>query len=845
MVLRVRKGYGPKVPPQMVPGIYLNPRVSADAFGAGLAQGLQRFAAGLDARQAALSDFEAKKAYIEEATSLQADLSKRMTEAPLGAEGFTQQTLTDYQTRHDQLLNTMRERGLPEEQIRELDLRLSTLRQGVAGQALNFQERAYHFKVAKDVGDMGDNLSRMTLADPDLVADADRELRLAVDAIPGLDAETREKLYEENRQLISVSAGLGLAEQDPERVIGILSPQDENTVGFIQKMKGSVSAVESGHTGEPYKALGPRIQRKNGTDRAYGKYQVMGANIGPWTEQAIGQAVDAQTFLNSPEIQEAVFADQMQRLYEKYGNVRDAASVWFTGTTYEKAVAQGRSDGNLTVEEYVARVEAGPSTGLGVVSGDTGDPVLDRLSASERLRVLSAAQTNLNRRRAEQRAQLEVTESNAEAAFLTGQEYGGQLPTEAQYEDAYGPLEGQQRWAAFAAKARVGEFIKGMGTLSEEEIATRVEAIRPTDSKSPTFAVEQETYEAARDAGLAVLKQRADDSAAYVLRNYPDVQEAAQRAVESGSIADRQLVYAEMAEAYNQLGVHPADRKAFPEALLKDMQHRLQSASPEEKVTQLVNMKAELGDLFYEGLEQLEKSGMPTEAYVAGLVALSPEHAGIAANALRGLALLKENPSLAPVKSQVELNFRSIMGRAQINLPGQDGAAVMDLAIGLYVMDNGAVGTLDEGFEGDKFEKAVRQVLGGSGAEDTGIVDMTQGYAETFTILPPNVTQDEFEDWVATSTPEMWQELGGLPRDVTGVELTPEQIADEGVFVRVGAEHYEILMGSDGLPLQSADGERYIVELSTDLIKSRPSRGRVPPTQGTTATPDSLAIPVP
>ncbi len=820
MALKVRKGYGPHQPQQMVPGIYLNPRVDPDAFGAGLGRGLQKFAAGIEARQSQLSDFTTKKAYIEEATALQSDFATRMTEAPLGAEGFTQQTLTDYTARHNTILDNMRKQGLPEDQVQELDLRFSSLRQGVAGQSLNFQEESYYSKVGQDVDDMGANLSRMTLADPDLVEDADRELRVAVDAIPGLDAMAREKLYQDNVQLLNVSAGLGLAEKDPLRVMRLLNPQDEGVQGFIQKMKGNVAKVESGHTDDPYRALGPTIQRKFGPDKAHGKYQVMGANIPEWTKQAIGRSVDTQTFLNSPEIQEAVFEDQMARLYEKHGgSVRDAASVWFTGTTYDKAVAKGRHDGNLSVQEYVARVEGGPSTGLGTVGGDVGDPVLDRLSASERLRVLSAAQTSINRQQAEARAQLEVMEKNATAAFLVGEEYTGSPLSEQMFEDAYGPLQGQQRWSAFAGRARVGEFITGMGTLSEEQISQRVNSIRPPDPASPTFAEEQVTYLNARDAGLKVIKDRTEDSAGYVLRNYPAVQEATAKAVESKLPADRQLVYAEMQEAYDQLGIHPTDRKAFPEALLKDVQYRLQTASPEQKVEELVMMRAELGDLFYTGLEQLEKSGLPNEAYVAGLVGASPEHKLIAADALRGLQMMKENEALRPNEAQVTMQFSSTMGAAQRNLPGKTAQSIRELATGLYVVSGGAPDLSDT----DLFDQSVRQVLGGAGGENTGIYDFNSFGSDTNlkTILPPNVTADEFETWVESATTEVWMELGGLPRDIQDNEVTPAEIAREGTFVRVGAEDYRIVMQSDGLQLQRGGGEPYTVRLTSELIKSR------------------------
>ncbi|HEY8353847.1 MAG TPA: hypothetical protein VIK69_02380 [Methylophilaceae bacterium] len=76
-----------------------------------------------------------------------------------------------------------------------------------------------------------------------------------------------------------------------------------------------------------YDALGPVT--KTG-DRAYGKYQVMGANIPEWTRKYVGRAMSPQEFLASPEAQEAVFKGEFGRLAQKYGP-EGAARAWFAG----------------------------------------------------------------------------------------------------------------------------------------------------------------------------------------------------------------------------------------------------------------------------------------------------------------------------------------------------------------------------------------------------------------------------------------------------------------------------------------------------------------------------------
>ena len=63
----------------------------------------------------------------------------------------------------------------------------------------------------------------------------------------------------------------------------------------------------------------------------------MGANIPSWTEAALGRKLTPFEFLHSPEAQEAVFEHQMSKNLQKYGNLQDAASVWFSGRPLAEA----------------------------------------------------------------------------------------------------------------------------------------------------------------------------------------------------------------------------------------------------------------------------------------------------------------------------------------------------------------------------------------------------------------------------------------------------------------------------------------------------------------------------
>ena len=129
--------------------------------------------------------------------------------------------------------------------------------------------------------------------------------------------------------------------------------------------RDAISSVESGGK---YDAIGP----DTGGDRAYGRYQVMGANIPAWTKAALGREMTPQEFLADPKAQDATFDHRFGQYVQQYGNPQDAASVWFSGRPMAKA---GNASDVLgtTVPGYVAKFNAalGKPQGTQVASADT------------------------------------------------------------------------------------------------------------------------------------------------------------------------------------------------------------------------------------------------------------------------------------------------------------------------------------------------------------------------------------------------------------------------------------------------------------------------------------------
>lgn len=128
---------------------------------------------------------------------------------------------------------------------------------------------------------------------------------------------------------------------------------------------GAISGIESGGR---YDAVGPATRTG---DRAFGKYQVMGANVGPWTEKYLGQRMSPQEFLASPEAQDAVFNGEFGSYVQKYGP-EGAARAWFAG---EKGMnnPNARDVLGTSVADYAAKFNR--AAGATDMSGQSRQPM--------------------------------------------------------------------------------------------------------------------------------------------------------------------------------------------------------------------------------------------------------------------------------------------------------------------------------------------------------------------------------------------------------------------------------------------------------------------------------------
>ena len=176
-------------------------------------------------------------------------------------------------------------------------------------------------------------------------------------------------------------AQMGLAEErtaamkrdaeSKERMGGMLNgmlgfgvPPTQPTMG-PGTFNTAIAGIETGGHADPYRAIGP----ETGKGRAYGKYQVMDFNVGPWTQEVLGRQMTPQEFLANDQAQEAVFNAKFGQYVKQYGNPQDAASVWFSGKPLAGNTS-GPDVNGTTVAGYVNKFNRGLNPGSSQGAGE-------------------------------------------------------------------------------------------------------------------------------------------------------------------------------------------------------------------------------------------------------------------------------------------------------------------------------------------------------------------------------------------------------------------------------------------------------------------------------------------
>jgi hypothetical protein len=129
----------------------------------------------------------------------------------------------------------------------------------------------------------------------------------------------------------------------------------------------AIASIESGGN---YGVLGPATK---GGDRAYGKYQIMGTNIAPWSKEILGTSLTPQEFLGNPEAQDAIFQGKFNQYVNKYGP-EGAARAWFAGPGGMNNL-NAKDVNGMTVGQYAQRFTGAMAPPLGATDVPNAPPI--------------------------------------------------------------------------------------------------------------------------------------------------------------------------------------------------------------------------------------------------------------------------------------------------------------------------------------------------------------------------------------------------------------------------------------------------------------------------------------
>ncbi|MDE4602454.1 hypothetical protein LOF12_14020 [Sinorhizobium meliloti] len=105
-----------------------------------------------------------------------------------------------------------------------------------------------------------------------------------------------------------------------------INPASGGASGGSGSYRDAIASIESKGSGD-YKAVGPTHPKMG---RALGRYQIMEANVGPWSREVLGREVTPDEFMANPDLQDAIFDGKFNSYVQKFGP-EGAAQAWFAG----------------------------------------------------------------------------------------------------------------------------------------------------------------------------------------------------------------------------------------------------------------------------------------------------------------------------------------------------------------------------------------------------------------------------------------------------------------------------------------------------------------------------------
>ncbi|QIG68378.1 tail tape measure protein [Rhizobium phage RHph_Y3_56_1] len=291
---------------------------------------------------------DAQRAEIQKKVDLYKQYSETLSKAKLQQDLLNDMRFDSLSKQDQQVTTTLRQYGLPEDlNSQEADLIRRSIKTGELRDDLHSFASDFKNALLNNGGDIGkafaDAIQNAILNQISKIAD--RFIDQLINGIIGLVTG----------QGGGASGGLGGAISTA--VTGAVSgkapviPVSRSSLPDVSAYAKAIKSIESGGN---YGALGP-VTRTG--DRAYGAYQVMGANIPSWTKASLGRSMTASEFLTDRGAQDAVFSHRFGGYADRFG-ASGAAQAWFGGPGSVGKGGAGRDILGTSGTEYVDKFNA-------------------------------------------------------------------------------------------------------------------------------------------------------------------------------------------------------------------------------------------------------------------------------------------------------------------------------------------------------------------------------------------------------------------------------------------------------------------------------------------------------
>lgn len=834
-------------------------------------QGITAITEEIRNTQRSRQEFDLRRRLLQETNELQEDIERRKRDPNMNPATFAEETNGLYTQRMADLTEEYAQQGYDRDLVEGFSLQLDQLRGGLFENALGYQLGALGEQAVSNTENVIDEGTRGVVNNWD-----DYEVFLetgleAIDINPDLTEQQRIGLRQNLRDSIRVAGARAWATADPDGLISSLDPTGMFTSEAQPTVTGSAASVVASDAAAFIK------DREGFRTDAYWDVNHFRTGYGSDTVTRADGTVETVT-RNTVVTQEDAERDLARRLGELDTSIGDRTQGWVAlpenvkaavlsvaynyGVAHDRlnpiwdAVQAGDTDriasliesfqndnGGINrerrrLEAEMVRIAVPPSTaaqsdfapqieGLPTEAevmgmAEVNHPLLRDLTGEERLQALAWAQQGRQSNRAAQRGAMDVLLGNVEAEILTnGGQVSSPMPSQEEILQAYGPIEGPQKWARLQQLQSTATAMQSWATLPPAQIDAALERLRPQEG-DPTYATRLQVYEGAVEARDAIMTRRAEDPAQYAIDNVP----AVQAALESGNIAS---YHAAVRRAQEELGIPETERSLYPASVIASEREAYPTLTGAQRVAKLRQWRSgATEDEFFNFTRGLEGTHAYDDALIYETMRTWAGSQATLPLVMEGRFALEEDPSRRPSTETIQTNFRSAMFDTVQGMNPRASRAINEAAIAIYVARGGRPEATQ--FDSSLYQESLRQAVGGIAENsETGWYNNRRNGVTNMTILPPRITRSQFENWTEGLTRGDLTRLsvnGNPPVYANGQPVDPSDIADEGVFVMVAPGVYGIKFGSNEWAFDAASRRPFYLRVDTDAVRGTPATRR-------------------